>query len=142
MRSLFGIILILLLGILFGWILFWPGCLHLFSGTYDTPKEVNVVADSTYVYHLEASQKNTQVSISKHESVVWTFDADSTVDSVTAVFTSGTPFASARFSFGDSAAFSGLPVVPAGHINYQYTITVYPHSHAPVTVDPGIIIVI
>ena len=58
------------------------------------------------------------------------------------VFPSGTPFASAHFGFGDSAAFSGLPVVPAGHTNYQYTIAVYPHSHAPVTVDPGVIIVI
>jgi hypothetical protein len=104
------------------------------------PKEVNVNRDSLYKWSLEAYQKTVHVSIGNHEVVAWTFDRDTTIDSVTAVFGSGTPFASARFSFGDSAAFSGAPVVGSSGTTYNYTITVYPHHHASVTVDPGIII--
>jgi hypothetical protein len=104
------------------------------------PKEVNVVTDSTYKYHLALNQKLVHLSLSNNESIVWTFDADSTVDSVTAVFGGPSPFALSRFVFSDSAAFSGRPTVSAGATIYNYTITIYPHGHASTTADPGIII--
>jgi hypothetical protein len=104
------------------------------------PKEVNVNQDSVYKWSVEAFQKTVHVSIGNHEVVAWTFDRLKGIDSVTAVFGSGTPFASAHFSFADSAAFSGAPVVGASGTTYNYTITVYPHGHVPVTADPGIII--
>jgi hypothetical protein len=110
------------------------------GSSYANPKEVNVVADSTYAYHIGTNQKTVSLSKSLHESVVWTFDHDSTVDSVTAVFSGSSPFRSSRFSFADSAAFSGLPTVSAGPTVYSYTVTIYPHGHSPVTADPGIII--
>ena len=140
MRPMVTFVLALVLGIFIGWWMCRGGCMPMVGSSYGDPKEVNVIADSTYVYHLEASQKTRRLSKTQHESVVWTFDRDSTVDSVTAVFSGTSPFASSRFSFADSAAFSGLPVVSAGHTLYHYTITVYPHAQAPVTVDPGIII--
>ena len=104
------------------------------------PKEVNVVSDSTYKYHLPLNQKLVHLSISNHESIVWTFDADSTVDSVTAVFGGPSPFALSRFVFADSAAFSGPPTVGSGATIYNYTITIYPHGMSSTTADPGIII--
>ena len=140
MRSMLAILFALLLGFFFGWMMCRGGCMSMTGGAYANPKEVNVIADSTYAYHIGVDQKTVYLSRSLHESVVWTFDRDLTVDSVTAVFSGSSPFRSSRFSFGDSAAFSGLPVVSAGHTVYNYTVTVYPHGHAPVTVDPGIII--
>lgn len=110
------------------------------GGSYANPKEVHVVADSSYAYHIAANQKLVSLSKSLHETVVWTFDHDSKVDSVTAVFSGSSPFRSSRFSFADSAAFSGQPDVSAGHTVYSYTVTIYPHRHSPVTADPGIII--
>lgn len=140
MRSMVAIALAILLGILIGWYMCHGGCMPLMGGSYGNPKEVNVVADSTYVYHIGVDQKTVHLSKSLHESVVWTFDHDSTVDSVTAAFSGSSPFRSSQFSFGDSAAFSGLATVHAGPTVYDYIVTVYPHGHAPVTVDPGIII--
>jgi hypothetical protein len=103
------------------------------------PREVNVICDSTYKYHVAPNQKLIHLSLSNHESIVWTFDADSTVDSVTAVFGAGSPFALSRFVFADSAAFSGPPTVAAGATIYNYPITIY-HGMSSSTADPGIII--
>ena len=137
MRPLIAFLIALLIGILIGWALFHRGG----GGSFTCrPKEVNVLKDSTYAYHLAINQKTVHLSLSSHEIVAWSFDQDSTVDSVTAVFSPSSPFASSHFEFSDSSAFSGPPIVGSGPTTYTYTITVYPRSHAPVTVDPGIII--
>jgi len=139
MRRTLGIVLALAIGALIAWL--WcrmGGGSRASSGS--NPKEVNVLVGSLYAYHLAPNQKTLHLSLSNHESAFWTFDADSTVDSVTAVFGRLSPFASSHFEFSDSAAFSGTPTVGAGGTIYNYTITVYPHRHGPVTVDPGIII--
>jgi hypothetical protein len=107
--------------------------------TVNNAKEVNVLVDSTYKYHLAANQDTVHLSKAAHEMIVWTFDQDTTVDSVVALFGTS-PFAQTRFEFSDSAAFSGLPTVMAGATVYNYTLTVYPHGQSPVTVDPGVII--
>lgn len=104
------------------------------------PLEVNVNRDSAGHYTLPPNHKTRHLSLSNHDMVVWTFDADSTIDSVTAVFSGSSPFALSRFEFADSAAFSGMPVVASGPATYPYTITIYPHAAASDTVDPGIII--
>jgi hypothetical protein len=140
MKSSLAIALGVLIGLFIGWWLCSGGCMPFMGASYSSPKEVNVVSDSTYTYHIGLNQKTIHLSKSLHETVAWTFDHDSTVDSVTAVFSPDTPFASHRFSFADSAAFSGLPVVSPGGRTYGYIVTVYPHGHAPVNVDPGIII--
>ena len=104
------------------------------------PKEVHVRKSRVTVFDLEAYHKLVHLSLSNHEMVAWTFDRDATIDSVIALFGSGSPFKRANFSFADSAAFSGMPLVPADTTVYRYTITAYPHGRAPVTVDPGIIV--
>ena len=142
MRGFLGLFLALLIGLFLGWF-FWRGGGGGGRGgtTYVcSPKEVNVVVDSVYKYHLPANQKTVHLSLSAHDFVTWTFDADSTVDSVTAVFGGSSPFASHRFEFADSAAFSGAPRVASGPTIYDYTITVYPHGGSPVTADPGVVI--
>jgi hypothetical protein len=140
MRTLLAIVIAVVLGIFIGWMMCRSGCMPLTGGSYANPKEVNVVADSGYAYHIGINQKTVSLSKSLHESVIWTFDYDSKVDSVTAVFSGSSPFRSSRFSFADSAAFSGQPDVNAGPTVYSYTVTIYPHGHSPVTADPGIII--
>lgn len=136
MRRIVVLLLLVGIGLWTGWIL----CERSHATYSCNPKEVNVMRDSTYAYHLEAFQKTVHLSLSNHEVVAWTFDKDTTVDSVSAVFGLSTPFSSHHFEFSDSAAFSGAPVVPAGPTIYDYIITIYPHGHAPVTADPGIII--
>ena|SRR5436190_19390355 len=133
-----GVLIAIAIGIAIGYALWHHGGGG--GGGACGPKEVNVVVDSTYKYHLGANQKTRHLSLSGHDFVVWTFDQDSTVDSVTAVFTGATPFASSRFEFADSAAFSGVPIVTSSATLYHYTITVYPHSAAADTVDPGVIV--
>jgi hypothetical protein len=137
MRAFLGAAVALLLGLALGWYLWHGGGKHI-AGC--SPKEVNVLVDSTYTYHLSAYQKLMHLSASANDFVVWTFDQDTTVDSVTAVFGGTSPFASHHFEFADSAAFSGTPTVGADTTVYHYTLTVYPHSGSPVSVDPGIII--
>jgi hypothetical protein len=141
MRKVLGILIALLLGAFIGWALWGRGGGGGGHGASTCgPKEVNVLVDSTYKYHLAINQKTLHLSLGSHDFAFWTFDQDTTVDSVTAVFSPSSPFASSRFEFSDSAAFSGPPVVAAGPTVYTYVLTVYPHAHAPVTVDPGIII--
>ena len=145
-----GWILGVLAGIVIGWLLCQSGCIgggkHLLSRERTAascncnPKEVNVLVDSTYKYHLAVNQKLVHLSLSAGNIIAWTFDQDSTVDSVTAVFGGTSPFASHHFEFSDSAAFSGCPVVAADTTIYHYTLTVYPHGHSSVSVDPGVII--
>jgi hypothetical protein len=103
------------------------------------PLEVNVIHDSLHVYHVEAFQKTIHLTVANHEVVAWTFDKEAGVDSVTAVFTGASPFASSRFEFSDSAAFSGAPVVAPGATVYNYVIKVYFPGDSAI-VDPGIIV--
>ena len=135
MRNLLIGLVLLAVGLLAGRYLFQTtsqaGC---------NPLEVNVNRDSSGHYTLSPNHKTRHLSLSTHDMVVWTFDADSTIDSVTAVFSGSTPFAASHFEFADSAAFSGMPVVAAGPATYPYVITIYPSGAPPDTVDPGIII--
>lgn len=140
MRS-FLVVLALLVGIMIGWFMCRGGCGPFHAAfQYANPKEVHAVRDSAYAYHIPINQKTVHLSQGEHETVVWTFDHDAKVDSVVALFSGPSPFRRSHFSFADSADFSGLPTVSPGATVYHYDVTVYPHGHAPVTVDPGIII--
>jgi hypothetical protein len=137
----YQLVLALLLGILIGWFMCRAGCGPFHAAfQYTDPKEVHAVRDSAFAYHIPINQKTVHLSLSEHGTVAWTFDHDASVDSVIALFSGPSPFRSSHFSFADSAAFSGLPTVSAGATIYNYVVTVYPHGHAPVTADPGIII--
>ncbi len=140
MRSLLAILLALVLGVFVGWMLCRGGCWSFTAGTNPSPIEIRLIKDSTYAYHIKPNRKIVGLNKMLKHSVVWIFDRDSTVASVNIDFTGASPFASAHFECGDSAAFSGLPVVAPGHTIYDYIVTVHPQAHAPVSVDPGIII--
>ncbi len=104
-------------------------------------KEVHVIKDSVGVYHIDASQKTLRLNKKNHEIARWTFDPDATIDSVTAVFSGTTPFASSHFEFSAAPDSSGpATVAPDTSVVYPYVVTVYPHVGSAINVDPGIII--
>ena len=146
MRAFVGLLIAVVIGVFIGWANFGRGGKMPGGGggggggtpAVCKPKEINVNKHG-HKYSLELFHKNRHLSWSAHDSAVWTFDQDTTVDSVIVDFGGSSPFTlGGHWNIADSAGFSGPLKDSTG--TFPYKITVYHHAAHSDTVDPGIII--